>query len=218
MTGGPPSTRQPGDTMKLRSLSDGAARLRVPTLLALALLAGCSSAPPVQLYQLRAATPVSAPAVAPTALNWQLMLPVKVPDYLDRDAVVVPQGQSGLQAQAGHRWAEPLREAVPRLLRQDLGTLLGEGRVWLAPLPPGLVIARQLRVELLALEASADRRAVDLRARWTVAVPGGAAAPQVDTVALSVPAAGTDVDSLVAAHRLALWRLAERIAAVAPAP
>jgi hypothetical protein len=37
----------------------------------------------------------------------------------------------------------------------------------------------------------------------------------VQTLNLSVPSAGTDVDSLVAAHRLALWRLAERIAGVA---
>jgi uncharacterized lipoprotein YmbA len=35
------------------------------------------------------------------------MLPVRVPDYLNRDAVLLPQGQSGLQALAGHRWAEP---------------------------------------------------------------------------------------------------------------
>jgi uncharacterized protein len=217
MNSGPPSTRLPGDTMKLRSLSDRAAAGL--GLLALALLAACASTPPVQLYQLRAATPVAAVAApAPSSLNWQLMLPVRVPDYLDRDALLVPQGQSGLQAQAGHRWAEPLRESVPRLLRQDLATLLGEGRVWVAPLPAGVVVTRQLRVELLALEASADRRTVELRARWSVAAPGGAAAPRVETAVLSVPAAGTDVDSLVAAHRLALWRLAERIAALPPVP
>ena len=173
----------------------------------------------MQLYRLgaaplaTAASPSAALAPAGVALNWQLMQPVVVPAYLDRDAVLLPQGQSGLLALAGHRWAEPLRDSVPRVLRQDLATLLGESRVWIAPVPPGVVIARQLRVELLALDAAADRSAVLLRARWSLADPAGASPPRADVVALTIPSAGTDVDSLVAAHRLALWRLAERIAA-----
>jgi hypothetical protein len=102
---------------------------------------------------------------------------------------------------------------MPRLLRQDLSSLLGEARVWVTPVPAGVSIARQLRVELLGLEAAADRSAVLLRARWSVVDPAGAVPPRADSVALSVPSAGPDIDSLVAAHRLALWRLAERIVA-----
>ena len=186
--------------------------------LALAVLAGCAaSSPPVQLHRLSAALPagtaVAAPAASATALNWQLMQPVAVPAYLDRDTVLLPQGQSGLVALAGHRWAESLRDSVPRVLRQDLSTLLGESRVWAAPVPAGVVISRQLRVELVALEAAPDRSAVLLRARWSLADPAGTAAARADAVALLIPSTGTDVDSLVAAHRLALWRLAERIAA-----
>jgi uncharacterized protein len=195
--------------------------LLLPPLL---LLFGCAgSSPPVQLYQLRAEAPVAAPS---TSLNtaaskavWQLALPVKVPDYLDRDAVLVPQGQAGLQALAGQRWAEPLRDSVPRILRADLGALLGEAQVWTAPLPPNLAVNKLLRVELLALEANAQRSAVVLRARWSITATDGApqnAPPQVQTAALSVPSASGDVDALVAAHRLALWRLAERIAGATP--
>ena len=181
-------------------------------------LSGCAGtgSPPVQWLQLRAAAPAGAAANAnpgPSPFVWQLALPVRVPDYLDRDVLLVPQGQAGLQAVAGYRWAEPLRESVPRLLREDLATLLGEARVWSAPLPPGLVIQRQLRVELLALEANAARTAVELRARWSVADAAGSAAPRVDSAVLSVPSAGSDADSLAAAHRMALWLLAQRIAA-----
>jgi uncharacterized protein len=193
--------------------------MRVAALAALtattaAWLTACAgSSPPPQLYQLRAAAPVSAaPAVASTGM-WQLVLPVRLPEYLDRDALLVPQGQAGLQALAGHRWAEPLRDSVPRLLRQDLATLLGESRVWSAPVPAGVAVTRQLRVEILALEATAERNAVMLQARWTVADSNTGAAPLVDTVQLTVPSAAADVDSLVVAHRLALWRLAEKIVA-----
>ncbi len=193
-------------------------------LLLLLLLSGCAgSSAPVQLYQLRAEAPVAAPATGVNTIAsktvWQLALPVKVPDYLDRDAVLVPQGQAGLQALAGQRWAEPLRDSVPRILRADLGALLGEAQVWTAPLPPKLSVNKLLRVEVLALEANAQRNAVVLRARWSI-TPTDASqtneAPLVQTATISVPSATSDVDALVAAHRLALWRLAERIAGAAP--
>ena len=179
-----------------------------------ALLAACAApAPPPQLYQLRAAPPLPVVPV-PTAQVLQLLLPVGLPELLERDALLVPQGQAGVQALAGHRWAEPLRDAVPRLLRQDLAALLGEARVWVAPVPAGVVVTRQLRVEVLALQVTADRSAVMLQARWTLTDPGGRAAPMVQTELITVPSGGAEPDAWVAAHRLALWRLAERAAQV----
>ena len=183
------------------------------------LLAACASpAPPPALYQLRSAPPVPVQAVpVPLPMSapgqvLQLLLPVALPEALQRDALLLPQGQAGLQALAGHRWAEPLADAVPRLLRQDLAALLGEARVWAAPLPAGVVITRQCRVEILNLLATPDRSAVVLQARWTLSDPSGRSAPVVQTMQISVPAAGPDVDALVSAHRLALWRLAEQVA------
>lgn len=197
--------------------------LELAALTTLTTLSGCGSpAPAARLVQLRAATPVSAPVplaaaastvsstVSSTA-NWQLMLPLRLPDYLDRDGVLVPEGQAGLVPIPGHRWAEPLRESVPRLLRADLATLLGESRVWSAPLPLGLAVQRQLRIELLAFESNAERSAVLLSARWVIVDVSGATPPRAESAQISVVVPAADVDSLVAAHRLALWRLAERI-------
>ena len=177
------------------------------------LLAGCGSSPPVQLYHLRSTPPVPVPARAPSAERWQLLLPVRLPDYLDREAILLPQGETGLLALSGHRWAEPLRDAVPRVLRQDLSALLGDDRVWVSPLPAGVLPTRQLRVEILGFEAETDRAAVRLQARWTVADPQGRLPPQAGSATLRVAADGGSIDRLVAAHRLALWRLAERISA-----
>jgi uncharacterized lipoprotein YmbA len=151
----------------------------------------------------------------PGAQVLQLMLPVTLPEMLERDALLLPQGQAGVQALAGHRWAEPLRDAVPRLLRQDLAALLGDARVWLAPLPAGVAVTRQLRVEVLALQVSADRAAVALQARWTLSDPSGRTPPVVQNTQFTVPSAGSEPDAWVAAHRLALWRLAEQVAQAA---
>ena len=67
-------------------------------------------------------------------------------------------------------------------------------------------------VEIVTLQADAARRAVQLQAGWTVIDPLGRTPPRADAVTLQVPSADSGIDSLVAAHRVALWRLAERIA------
>lgn len=171
--------------------------------LLLTALAGCASGPPPRLYQLRAEPPVAVQAVA-SAQVLQLMA-VRLPEVLEQTGLLVPQGQGGVQVLADHRWAEPLRDAAPRLLLQDLARLLGPERVWSAPLPLGVVVTVPLRVEITTLQARADRAAVQLQARVTLGV-------RVLMVSLEAPSSGPEPDALVAAHRLALWRLAEQIA------
>lgn len=187
-------------------------RRRVLAGMALA-LAGCGSSAPVQLYRLRAEPPAAPPPPQPASAGSVQLLPVRVPDYLDREAILLPQGGSGVLALGGHRWAESLRDAVPRVLHADLAALLGEGQVWQAPLPAGVTPALQLRVELLALEAEAERMGVRLHARWAWITPRGELPPRAQVTQLRVATQGGSVDALVDAHRLALWQLAARIAA-----
>ncbi len=186
---------------------------RLLSLSLLCLLAACSSSPPVQLYQLRADPPGAlAPATAVATERWSLGA-VQLPDYLDRDALLRPTGQAGLTALTGHRWAEPLRDAVPRLLQQDLARLRGAGQVWRAPLPPGVVVDRQLRVEIQQLEARADGLGVVLAARWMLIDPTAQRGAQVFDSRIEVPSAEATPDALVSAHRTALWQLAQDIVA-----
>lgn len=177
------------------------------------LLAACGTSAPVQLYHLTSAPPGPVPAVAMSDQTWQLMLPVRVPEYLDREAILLPQGQAGLLALSGHRWAESLRDAVPRVLRQDLAALMGGDRVWATPVPPGVAVTRQLRVEIVSLQADAARRSVTVQARWTLTDPQGRQPPRTETATLQAPSRDETIDSLVAAHRQVLWQLAGRIAA-----
>jgi uncharacterized lipoprotein YmbA len=179
-------------------------------------LAACAGSPLPAVTWVR--LPAEPPAVvaAPAPVQevqgvWQLMAPVLLPGHLDRDALLVPQGAAGLQALGGARWAEPLRDAVPRLLRQDLAREFATP-VWLAPLPPGVLPTRQLRVEFTALDVSSDGRGVELRARWSLADPKGAVPPTVFDAAFTSAATGAGANELAAAHRQALAQLARRIA------
>jgi len=183
-------------------------------LCAAALLGACAggSVPPVTWVRLPAEAPGAAAAQAPMPKAvWQLMAPLQLPGHLDRDALLVPQGAAGLQGLGGARWAEPLRDAVPRLLRQDLERELGSP-VWIAPLPPGVSPTRQLRVEFGAFDVAADGRGVVLQARWSLADPKGSASPAVFDAAFSTPATGPGASELALAHRQALAQLARRIA------
>ena len=178
------------------------------------LLAACSSSPPLQFYQLRADPPAGATTAAPLPAatgRWQIG-PIQLPEYLDRDTLLLPVGQAGLRALSGQRWAEPLRDALPRVLRMDLARLRGADQVWGTPTPAGLAIARQLRVEIQQFDATEDGSAVVLQARWWLVDPAGAVPAEVHDSRLSAPARSAAPDDLVAAHRAVLWLLARDIA------
>lgn len=209
-----PRSRPAGDT-RLRASSHHSALKAACLALGTALLAGCSSSPPVQLYQLRSDPPDLRQADQPSAVvtgRWALG-PVLLPDYLDRDAIVRPSGQATLGLLPGQRWAEPLRDAVPRLLLQDLVRLRGGDQVWRSPLPPGVKADRQLRVEIQRLDAPAGARQVILQARWMLIDPSGLNPAVVLDAQIQVPLADDSTDTLVSAHRAALWQLAQQMAA-----
>jgi uncharacterized lipoprotein YmbA len=181
------------------------------------LLLGCARSPGLRWVRLRPERPAAAGsgAASPgTGGVWELAAEVAMPEYLDRDALVVAAG-AGLRPLAGYRWAEPLRDSVPRLLRHDLQQLRGAGLVWAAPAPAGVTVERRVRVELLELQAGSDRQVLSLRARWWLIEPRGQSAPWTGQLELELPLAAATAEDIADAHRLALWRLAEAIAATA---
>ncbi|MBT9486594.1 MAG: membrane integrity-associated transporter subunit PqiC [Rubrivivax sp.] len=189
--------------------------LRALALVSAAGLAGCASTLPPRLYALRTERPGGAPLPPATPGPVLLLQAVTLPELLDREALLVPAGAAGVQPLSGHRWAEPLRDAVPRLLRHDLSLLLGADQVWATPLPPGVAVQRLLRVELLTLLASADQTRVLLQARVTLLPAAGAAPAVVQLLRAEAPAAGGSADALAQAHREVLWQLAEAVALLA---
>ncbi|MBL8344543.1 MAG: membrane integrity-associated transporter subunit PqiC [Rubrivivax sp.] len=210
---------------------------------ALAQLAGCaaSAVPPTIWLRLAAELPsaVGRPApgaatppalggpaasgttAAPAGEVWQLMLPLPLPAHLDRDSLFLPQGTSGalVRPLAGARWVEPLRDAVPRLLREDLWRRMGGRPLWAAPLPPGLAPTHQLRVEITTFEIGADGRTLATQARWSIADARGTRPPVAHEARIGTPALQPEApESWALAHRQAIAALAERIAATMTVP
>ena len=173
--------------------------LALSGLLALILIA-CSPVPvtPEKRWVLPTASPI---VFTPrTSLQtWQLM-PVRLPAYMNQDALLLPTQNNAA------RWAELPSESAQRILAADLAAIVGASQIWNSTVPAGLN-AQPLRIEVQSFDVNADGRSITLQARWS-------AGTQVHQVALSTPVAEpARTADIVQAHRVALSRLAQAIAA-----
>ena len=179
------------------------------------LLAGCASTQaPTRWYELKSEPPETLPAPRPgDGVVWELSGRLPLPDALERDTLVVASGAAGVVPLSGHRWVVPLRESIPVRLAADLALLRGEGLVWLSPAPAGVAMAKRLRVAIDTLVADEERQTLRLRPRWwfTDASAPPTTPPTTGMASIDIALADRSADALAAAHRLALWRLAQRI-------
>lgn len=178
------------------------------------LLAGCASPQaPTRWYELKSEPPEAVPAPRPgDGSVWELSGRLPLPGTLERDTLVVASGAAGVLPLVGHRWVVPLRDSIPARLAADLALLRGEGLVWLSPAPAGVVVARRLRVAIDTLVADEARQTLRLRARWWFTSDPPAMPPTTGLADIDIALPDRSADALAAAHRLALWRLAQRIA------
>lgn len=180
------------------------------------LLAGCASTQtPTRWYELKSEPPEAVPAPRPgDGSVWELSGRLALPGTLERDTLVVASGAAGVLPLASHRWVVPLRDSIPVRLAADLALLRGEGRVWLSPAPAGVVVARRLRVAIDTLVADEARQTLRLRARWwfTDAAASATTTTNMGSADIDIALPDRSADALAASHRLALWRLAQRIA------
>ncbi|MFN8010517.1 MAG: PqiC family protein [Holophagaceae bacterium] len=187
--------------------------VRALGVLLLALTASClRRSDPVVLHVLRPLSPAreGAPAAAP-ALE---VMPVRLPEALQRTQLVTEAGAGALAISERHRWANGLDRDVQRVLAENLAALLGSEAV--VPFPDGERVKAAWRLEL-------DVQRLDgrpggtlmLRATWMLVPAKGGAAAVRRRVSLDEPVGGPGLESLAAAHDRILDRLSREIAATA---
>lgn len=191
-------------------------------LIAAAALAGCATrdAPPRRLYALTGMPPLP-PDAKPgqDGRAWVLSPQIALPELLDRDEILVAEGSAGLRPWPEARWAEPLRDALPRVLAEDLWRLR-------QPYPVALGTKGQADngTESLRLTVQVDEwlarpggagLLLTLRARWHWAplhAPAGTALPPSGAATLALPCSA-QADALAEAYRRSVTALATRIVA-----
>ena len=149
-------------------------------LMALALIAftlgGCGSSPPPRYHALTVAAP---PPMSGGARMLVEILPVAMPERLNREEMVLIDGTGQLDVRDGDRWAAPLADEVRQMVSDALWSHLWASDIYQAPIPAaganGLPQYRlALRIE--RFEATLARGAV-IQGTWTVRkLPQGHAA------------------------------------------
>ena len=189
---------------------------RGPLMLALLLAvgSGCRTAPPPQLGVLDAGMSLPA-ATRGNTPSLVVALP-SLPELLDRPQLVVRTHGNQAVFSDQVRWAEPLRQAITRLLAQELGQVLNSGRVFvqsgnLQRLDPDY----RLQLDIQRLDAIAGQ-GVDVDILWLLEPRQGKVVVGRTTLRQPLPAAGTAAGDghlpFVEATREALLRVAREVA------
>jgi uncharacterized lipoprotein YmbA len=122
-------------------------------LLVAAALAGCvplKRTPEARFFTLRPVAERSArPASNAAGFGIVGVLPVSLPGFLERPQLVAWSGPGEVRADEFLRWAEPLDASVPRVLAEDLETLLPSHRVIRSPWARSTTVQCRVRVELV---------------------------------------------------------------------
>lgn len=173
--------------------------------------AGCAHTAPTRFYTLesRIAAPASADAAA-LRLN---VLPVILPKYLGSDRIAVRKSGNELDYREFDRWAEPLRDGVPRALRDALARLLPAAAI--EAFPQGGRSGPDLSIEVGISRFEASHDGVVCLDGTVVFIRAGEEI-QRRPFAIATALAAPDAAAIAGAMSGALDRLAQEIVASAP--
>jgi hypothetical protein len=152
----------------------------------------------------------AAPADSPGAPSIYVG-PVAVPESIDRSAMVLQNSANQVDLSDEHRWAEPLKSAIPRVVAENLMRLLGTPRVMASRVGPVSDVDYRVALEVQRFESSLSQGST-VEVLWTI---GGkrVKAPITGRSSVHEPAASPTPDGVAAAHSRALARVAKDIAA-----
>lgn len=170
--------------------------------LPLLLVVACGATPKESFYTLSSAPPVE----ARSAMSVHVAL-ASIPEAVDRTPIVIRTAPNQVDIDDFHRWAEPLKYAIPRVVAANLSKELGGARVSSGRAGPATDY--RVAIEITRFESSLSEGAT-LEAAWTVS--GKAGAPRPGRTLARVPAASADYAGVAGAHSRALQQLAREIA------
>ncbi len=180
---------------------------RFVAALLLLLVTACSATAPSHHYLLRAAESLP-------ASNSRIGVgvgPISIPEYLQRDNLVLSGSGSRLDIRSHERWAEPLDQGIGRVLALNLAGLLQTQDVQSYPWHPRRQPA--YAVKLRVLELDAGEREARMVAEWLLLTPADDAAVERRLVQLTEPLQTGSADAVASAYSSILHRLSEEIAA-----
>jgi uncharacterized lipoprotein YmbA len=172
-------------------------------------LVGCSRSPRVTFYTLEPAAKVETAAEA-TSFPSIAVGPVTLPELVDRPQLVLRVAANRVEVMETHRWAEPLKSEIPRLIAENLGRLLGSSRVSSYLQHAGADADFRVLVDFKRFESSPGE-AVIVEAVWSLRRATGGILKTGNTLVREPVGAG-GYDPLVAAYGRALIAVSRDLA------
>jgi hypothetical protein len=171
--------------------------------------AGCSRSPRVTFYTLEPGAQVET-AAAVAAVPAVAVGPVTLPEVVDRPQLVVRVAANRVEILETHRWAEPLKSEIPRLIAENLRRLLGSNMVSSYLQHAGVDADYRLLVDIQRFESSPGE-AVIVEAVWSLRRAAGGA-PKTGRSLVREPVDAAGYDPLVAAYGRALLAVSRDLA------
>lgn len=173
-----------------------------------ALLAcACGSAPQIDFYSLSSPPGPSAPGAPASTLAIHIG-PVTVPDAVDRPQMIVRRDDNRVDIDDQHRWVEPLKNAIPRLLADAISRELNTPNVLTSRQSSALDIDYRVAIDVQHFDSSPGEISEDVL--WTIR-SRKAEAPKLGRSTVRETAA-PGAEGIAAAHSRALARVAHDIA------
>jgi hypothetical protein len=141
-----------------------------------------------------------------------LVGPIRLPAYLDTTGIVTRNSDSAVEVAQLHLWAGTLADAFPRVLADNLSTLLETHLVSVYPRLPHHTADYQVVGEVMQLDGSLAGQ-VALVVRWSVVSVGERKPVASRQSRISVPVGEPGYAGLVAAQSQAVAQLSRDIAA-----
>lgn len=180
-------------------------------VLAVAMLlmnSGCARSPIVTFYTMSAlATETASATTAPRGIA---VGPVTVPDLVDRPQLVTRISANKVNILESHRWAEPLKSEIPRLLAENLARLMRPARVSTYDQSASRTADYRVVVDIQRFE-SVPGEGVTIEALWSVRREADGMVEKGQSLARE-PADGTGYEALVTAHGRALATISKDMA------
>lgn len=177
----------------------------------LLVLTGCGSSPNVHFYTLSSsAAPAGGEATPAGAIPSVGLGPITLPDVVDRPQFVLRTGGNKVVIAEEHRWAEPLKSEIPRVIAENLSRILGVKQVWSYPQGAAETADIRVLVNVQRFDSTPDEAAT-IDVSWTVQRKPGEPVPGRSLV--KEAANGSGYDALAAAHNRALASVSRDIAA-----
>ena len=174
----------------------------------LALVAACGTPAKLSYYTLTVAPAASSAAAPSRALNVYVG-PITIPEAVDRPQMVYRLDANRVEIADLERWAEPLKNGIPRLVADTLTRELGAAAVMTSRQSATLTFDYRVAIDVQRFDFTAGEGAA-LDALWTIRAAKGE--PRIGRSEAREPAGGRDPQSMAAAHSRAIGKVARDIA------